>query len=973
MWRPRMGACVAALLLVASLIVTCVVTSPRAGAVSAVPRPDHVVIVIDENHAQTIIGDPEAPYITQLAAQNANFTQSYAITHPSQPNYLALFSGSTQGVTTDDCPQTFSTPNLASSLTASGATFAGYSEDLPSTGYTGCQSGNYARKHNPWADWPAVPASANLPLTAFPTDFSTLPDVSIVVPNLQHDMHDGSVAMGDAWLQSNMDSYITWAKTHNSLFILTFDEDDDADGNLIPTIFAGQRVTPGNYAETITHYNVLRTVEDAYAVAPIGASSTASPVLDVWTPDQGNTAPTADFSSACTQLACSFDGSASTDPDGTISSYAWTFGDNATGTGQTATHTYGASATYNVTLTVTDNLGQSTAATKQVPVSGPAPPLASDSFNRTVASGLGNADVGGAWTTTGAATSLSVSPGGANWRLGTNGTTSTGFPKSVLSTDTDLLTVFSYDKAPNGSGVYFSAVGRSVADNTDYRALALMSSTGVTLTLRKTVANVNTTLATKAVPGMVVTPGQSLSLRVQVTGTNPTTIRSRIWPTASAEPTTWTASITDSTSVLQAAGWLGYNLYLSSSSSSAPVTVKMTSVLARPTSTAPVNQLPVASFTTACTLLTCSVGAGASTDPDGTISSYAWQFGDTTTGNGVTTNHTYGAASTYTITLTVTDNSGGSSSTTRTVTVTAPANQLPVAAFTPTCTQLACSVDAGASTDPDGTISSYAWQFGDTTTGNGVTTNHTYGAASTYTITLTVTDNSGGSSSTTRTVTVTAPANQPFASDAFGRTVANGWGSTTPGGAWTVTGTAANFSVSPGVGSILFPSAGATRTAYLLANARTDADVAVTMNVSNVGTGSGLTAAVVGRLVSSGNDYRATARFNPAGTITLTVSRVVAGAATNLGTAVTVPGLTYVAGTSISVRLQVTGVAPTTLRARAWLTGASEPTTWAISATDSTAALQVAGSVGLVGYLASNVTNAPTTWRITSFIAKPTA
>ena len=188
-----------------------------------------------------------------------------------------------------------------------------------------------------------------------------------------------------------------------------------------------------------------------------------------------------------------------------------------------------------------------------------------------------------------------------------------------------------------------------------------------------------------------------------------------------------------------------------------------------------------------------------------------------------------------------------------------------------------------------------------------------------------------------------------------------------------VTGTAANFSVSAGLGSILFPSAGSTRTAYLLANTRTDADVVVAMNVSNIGTGSGLTAAVVGRLVSSGNDYRATARFNPAGTITLTLSRVIAGTATNLGTAITIPGLTYGAGTSISVRVQVTGTAPTTVRARAWLTGATEPTTWAISATDSTVALQMAGSVGLVGYLASNVTNAPTTWRITSFIAKPTA
>jgi len=114
-----------------------------ARAATSVPRFDHIVLVMFENKASSQITASSAPYFQSLATQGASFSQSYAITHPSQPNYIALFSGSTQGVTSDSCPKTFSAGNLGAQLIAAGLTFKGYSESMPSDGYTGCSSGNY--------------------------------------------------------------------------------------------------------------------------------------------------------------------------------------------------------------------------------------------------------------------------------------------------------------------------------------------------------------------------------------------------------------------------------------------------------------------------------------------------------------------------------------------------------------------------------------------------------------------------------------------------------------------------------------------------------------------------------------------------------------------------------------------------------------------------------------------------------------
>jgi acid phosphatase len=253
---------------------------------ASVPRPAHTVVVVLENHGYgQVIGSSDAPFLRQLADRGALFTQSYAITHPSEPNYLALFSGSTQGVTSDACPVTFSAPNLAAGLLAAGKTFTGYAEGLPASGSTVCSAGEYARKHVPLADFRNIPASLNQPFSRFPaSDFSLLPTVSFVIPNLCNDMHDCSVATGDSWLRAHLSSYVTWAMTHNSLLIVTFDEDDGGGSNQIPTIFAGQQVRPGRYSERITHYSVLATIEAAYGLARDGSAAGTAPISDTWQP-----------------------------------------------------------------------------------------------------------------------------------------------------------------------------------------------------------------------------------------------------------------------------------------------------------------------------------------------------------------------------------------------------------------------------------------------------------------------------------------------------------------------------------------------------------------------------------------------------------------------------------------------------------------------------------------------------------------
>lgn len=258
----------------------------------ALPRPEHVVVVIEENHSFTsVIGNPGAPYINGLAKRGALFTQSFALAHPSQPNYIMLFCGSNLGVTGNSVPHPlpFSAPNLGAQLIATGLTFCGYSEDLPETGFDGSMAGKYARKHNPWVNWQGapsngIPRTCNLQFSSWPADLNRLPTVAFVIPNLDHDMHDGTIAQADAWLKDKLGAYVQWASTHNSLLVFTFDEDDFQENQRIPTFFFGPMVRSGRFTNPITHYDVLRTLEAFYGLPPVGKAADAKIIDSCWQP-----------------------------------------------------------------------------------------------------------------------------------------------------------------------------------------------------------------------------------------------------------------------------------------------------------------------------------------------------------------------------------------------------------------------------------------------------------------------------------------------------------------------------------------------------------------------------------------------------------------------------------------------------------------------------------------------------------------
>ncbi|MGO8768664.1 MAG: alkaline phosphatase family protein [Mycobacterium sp.] len=254
-------------------------------ATAAIPQASHIVIVVEENRSQNnIIGNKSAPFINALAANGAMMAQSFAETHPSEPNYLALFAGNTFGVTKDSCPvDAGAAPNLASELLAAGYTFVGFAEGLPAVGSTVCSAGKYARKHVPWANFSNVPPANSLPFSAFPTgNYAALPTVSFVIPDNDDDMHDGSVAQGDAWLNRELSGYANWAVANNSLLIVTWDEDDNGSHNQIPTVFYGAHVRPGTYNEQISHYNVLSTLEQMYGLPKTGYAVNAPAITDIW-------------------------------------------------------------------------------------------------------------------------------------------------------------------------------------------------------------------------------------------------------------------------------------------------------------------------------------------------------------------------------------------------------------------------------------------------------------------------------------------------------------------------------------------------------------------------------------------------------------------------------------------------------------------------------------------------------------------
>ncbi len=376
------------------------------------------------------------------------------------------------------------------------------------------------------------------------------------------------------------------------------------------------------------------------------------------------------------------------------------------------------------------------------------------------------------------------------------------------------------------------------------------------------------------------------------------------------------------------------------------------------------NQPPTASFTATGGVLTASVNGSASSDPDGTIASYAWDFGDGGTGTGVTADHSYAIGGTYPVTLTVTDNLGAKGSTSQDVVVRNP-NQPPVAAFTTSQWGMSLTADGASSSDPDGTIASYSWNFGDgTQAGTGSPASHVYATAGTYSVTLTVTDDSGGTGTAAQTVTIDPASAGWLAADTFSRTVTDGFGTAELGGAWTAT--AGATSVVSGAGRLALGSASSVAGARLPAASGTDLTTQVTESWDKAPNGSGGWFLLRGR-ITTGGEYRLKIAHKATGAVTARLVRTDStGAETAITTETTVSGLTYT-GTPIAALFQVTGTNPTTLRAKVWAASQTQPSAWLIDTTDATTALQGPGHTGLAALLSSTTTNVPVTVRVDNY------
>ena len=265
----------------------------QAPASVRVPNFTHVVVVVFENHeSAAIVGNPDAPTFNALSTQYASLTAYHGVTHPSLPNYLALVSGSTHGITNDCTSCIVKAKSLADSLDAAGKTWKTYAEDLPSAGYTGAFSGYYAKKHDPFLYFQNIASLRRrrahvVPFTRLAGDLAAhrLPNFSLIVPNLCNDMHDCSVATGDAWLKAHIAPLVSSSQLRGGVVFVVFDEGttDKGGGGHIDALALGPTVKARSvFAKATNHYGLLRTIEDAWHLPRLGLSARGAPIGGIW-------------------------------------------------------------------------------------------------------------------------------------------------------------------------------------------------------------------------------------------------------------------------------------------------------------------------------------------------------------------------------------------------------------------------------------------------------------------------------------------------------------------------------------------------------------------------------------------------------------------------------------------------------------------------------------------------------------------
>ena len=302
---------------------------------------------------------------------------------------------------------------------------------------------------------------------------------------------------------------------------------------------------------------------------------TKTDTVTVTAPPPANVAPTASFTTTTNGLTARVDGSGSADTDGTIAGYNWSFGDTPAGgdTGVTTSYTYPASGTYTVTLTVTDNGGLTASTTRTVTVTNPNTPtvFAADTFGRTVTNGLGAANTGGSWTTTGGASLFKVDGSAANVTMNVAGAGPAAFLNTVSAEDVLASVDVAFDKVPPTGGTYTSLAVRRIGTS-DYRVTVKFLPTGASVSLIKMVNNVQTTLATTNISALRYAVGDVYRIQLKADGNAGTTaLSAKVWKSTAAEPAAAQVTASDSQAALQAPGGVGFQAYLSGSATNAPV------------------------------------------------------------------------------------------------------------------------------------------------------------------------------------------------------------------------------------------------------------------------------------------------------------------------------------------------------------------------------------------------------------------
>jgi PKD repeat protein len=413
--------------------------------------------------------------------------------------------------------------------------------------------------------WPSAPSSAAIN--------GDLDEVAVYKRALSDSEIALHYAAGTGAPTPNVPPVADFDWTANGLSVQFTSTSTDSDGAVASQSwnFAGQgTATTPNASHTFAAagtYNVSLTVTD-----DDGATHTVTQPVTVTVPPP-NTPPVANFTWSANGLTAQFT-STSTDSDGTIASQLWNIDGDAPTT-PTATHTFAAAGTYNVSLTVTDDDGGTHTTTQSVTVADlpPGPqPFVLDAFARTLTNAWGNADLGGAWTSAGSAANFSVAGGQGRIRMNTAGAGPGMAMNGVSSSDTDLRVRVGADKAATGGGIYLTVQPRLLANGNRYYAdVRLISGGAVSVSLGRTISGADTNLQTVTVAGLNVAAGDLVNVRAQAVGTSPTTVRVKVWATGGEEPAGWTASVTDSTAGLQVAGGLGLRTYLSGSATNAPV------------------------------------------------------------------------------------------------------------------------------------------------------------------------------------------------------------------------------------------------------------------------------------------------------------------------------------------------------------------------------------------------------------------